>query len=78
MTLGIKQHKENGYSISMCWEKGYNNGGYYVVQVCPCYNNGKFEYCGYPERKMIYSLNEEKKAIATYNRYVRKYCKGKN
>ncbi len=57
MTTTIKQHKENGYYVTMDIEKE----GFYVVQVCPCHNNGNFDYCGYPEREMIYAYNERKR-----------------
>ena len=72
MTMTIKQHKENGYYVTLDIEKE----GFYVVQVCPCHNNGNFNYCGYPERKTAYAYNEKKKAEATFRRYVKKYCKG--
>lgn len=72
MTTTIKHHKENGYCATLDIEKE----GFYVVQVCPIYNNGNFDYCGYPERKTIYAYNEKKKAEATFKRYVKKYCKG--
>ena len=42
MTMTIKQHKENGYYVTLDIEKE----GFYVVQVCPCHNNGNFNYCG--------------------------------
>lgn len=72
MTMTIKQHKENGYYVALDIEKE----GFYVVQACPCHSNGNFDYCGYPERKIIYAYNEKKKAEATFRRYVKKYCKG--
>ena len=72
MTTTIKQHKENGYCVNLDIEKE----GFYVVQVCPYHNNGNFDYCGYPEREMIYAYDERKKAEATFRRYVKKYCKG--
>ena len=69
MTQVIKQHTENGYYVVLEWVKV----DIYKVEVCPCYSNGM---CGYPVREMVYPLGEKKKAVATYNRYVRKYCKG--
>ena len=71
MTLAIKQHKENGKYITMFWEKGYING-IYVVEEYEEYN-GQYTY---PFKKMTYSINDKKKAEATFRRYVKKYCKG--
>ena len=72
MTLAIKQHKENGKYITMFWEKGYNNGGIYVVEAYEEYN-GQYTY---PFKKMTYAYNDKKNAEATFRRYVKKYCKG--
>lgn len=72
MTSAIKQHKENGIYITLFWEKGYNNAGIYVVEA---YEEHGGLY-GYPFKKMTYSINEKKKAKATFRRYVKKYCKG--
>ena len=66
MTFVEKQHTSDNYYITMEWDK--NN--IYVVQVCPRINEN---LCGYPIREMTYSVNEKEKAIATFNRYKRKY-----
>lgn len=69
MTTVVRSHKNENYYISLEVEHGYY-GPYYSVQVCPRISD--FE-CGYPIRNMIYPINEEKKANATFNRYKRKY-----
>lgn len=65
MTVNIKQHTTKNYYITMEWDKS----NIYVIQVCPIVGG----VCGYPERQTTYPLNEKKKAIATFNRYKRKY-----
>lgn len=67
MTLGIYEHEENGYYVTMECEENL-----YKVMVCPCYGDNM---CGYPIREMYYNMNEKNKAIATFRRYVNKYCK---
>ena len=71
MTVNIKEHFENNYLVTWDWEKG----NYYTVQVCPHEKDGIF--FGYPVAIRTYSINEKKKAEATYNRYIKRYCKGK-
>ena len=66
MTTVIKSHKNQRYYI--CIELSKDN--LYTVSACPLYDT---HYCGYPIREMIYPLNERKQALATYNRYVKKY-----
>lgn len=70
MTTVINQCKKNKYYVYMQIETRWYSE-VYVVGVCPCYNEC---LCGYPEREMIYSINDKKKALATYKRYVKKYC----
>lgn len=65
----IKEHKENGYYIAIEYEKT----NIYKVSVYPCHSDG---LCGYPIKETIYPLTEKKKAMNTYYRYIRKYCKG--
>ena len=69
MSTVIKQHKENGIYVVMEWEKS----NIYRVASYICYHDGR---CGYPIKEMTYSINEKKKAEATFRRYVKKYCKG--
>ena len=69
MTLAIKQHTENGYYVIMEWDKT----NIYRVAVCPCYDESR---CGNPINEMTYSINDKKKAEATFRRYVKKYCEG--
>ena len=69
MTLAIKQHTENGCYVLMEWDK---TNVYHVV-VCLCYDGNR---CGYPINEMYYTMEERKKAEATFRRYVKKYCKG--
>lgn len=66
MTVTIKQHTTKNYYITMEWDKR----NIYVVQVCPIIDEN---LCGYPIREMTYSINEKQKAIATFNRYKKKY-----
>lgn len=72
MTMGIKQHKENGIYITLFWEKGYNNAGTWNVEA---YEEHGGLY-GYPFKKMTYCYDDKKKAETTFRRYVKKYCKG--
>lgn len=71
MTITERQHKENGYYISLDWSKE----NIWIVQACPCYDDNK---CGYPIAEMRYpnTQKERRKAEATFRRYVKKYCKG--
>lgn len=66
MTTIIKSHKNDNYYISLELDKR----NIYTVQACPRINEN---LCGYPEREITYPINEKKKALATYNRYVKKY-----
>lgn len=69
MTVVVRSHQNENYSISLAIEQGYY-GPYYSVQVCP-----RISYCecGYPIRDMSYPINDKKRANATFNRYKRKY-----
>lgn len=68
MTITEKSYKNKNYYISLDIEKGYENF-YYCVRAYPIIGG----ICGYPERSMTYSINEKKKAYATFNRYKKKY-----
>ena len=70
MTVTVLQHEGNGYCVSL-EQILKNHGIVLVVQACP--KVGEQLY-GYPEIEMSYPLAEEKKAIRTYKRYVKKYC----
>lgn len=65
MTFVEKQHANKNYYISLEYE---NNC--IIVQVCPRHDEN---LCGYPIRKMTYSINEKEKANATFKRYIKKY-----
>lgn len=65
MTFIEKQHKNDLYYINVAVE-----GGLYIVSVYPRYGDGD---CGYPVKRMTYSLADKKQAYATFNRYVKKY-----
>ena len=68
MTIVEKQHTTSNYYISVeITDMG--GAGVYTVKVCPIYGN----VCGYPIRAATYPVNEKKKAISTYKRYVKKY-----
>lgn len=67
MTVLIDSYKGNGNYCSLELTKENT----YVVEVCMMYD---MQLCGYPFRKMIYSVSEEKRARATFRRYIKKYC----
>lgn len=69
MTRIIKEHVSYNYYISMEIEWVYDSWQYVVV-ACPHLSDG---FCGYPVRKMTYTLSDRKNALRTYNRYVKKY-----
>ena len=69
MTILEKKHTNKSFHITMEIDKK-NENLFYVVEVCPLINEN---LCGYPIKKMIYSLSEKKKANNTFNRYVKKY-----
>jgi hypothetical protein len=71
MTTTIKSHTANGYYVEINIQNKYNMT-FYTVSACPCFDETR---CGYPEKEMVYSLAEKKNAYATYNRYIKKYCK---
>ena len=69
MTITVRSHTNEHHYISLEIKTKYNLT-YYEVQALPLYSDGT---CGYPVCEMIYSIDEEKKALATFNRYKRKY-----
>lgn len=69
MTIVEKSHKNDNYYITLKITEKYGKGCY-IVQASP---KIKEHLYGYPIREMIYTMNEKKKAYATYNRYIKKY-----
>lgn len=69
MAVVVESCITDNYLISIEIEVRYGNS-YYKVQTCP--KRGDDMY-GYPEREMGYSMDEKKKAYATYRRYKKKY-----
>lgn len=69
MTFTIKQICNNGYYVSI--EQKAESGAFYV-SACQSFGNG---LASYPLNSCTYSPSERAKAMATYSRYVRKYCK---
>jgi hypothetical protein len=65
MTTTIKQHKTKTHHISL-----YAEGNLLIVEACPLYDD---HTCGYPVNKMTYHHSEQKKAVATFKRYIKKY-----
>lgn len=65
MTMVKKQYTNKNYYI--CFELENNC---YIVSVCPLINDN---LCGYPIKKMVYSIGEIEKANRTYKRYIQKY-----
>ena len=74
MTITEKQHTNKHYYISMDMINDYKTDGeifwYYRVDCGPRLSDGTI---GYPIRSMVYSLDERKNALATFNRYKRTY-----
>lgn len=70
MTVCLDRHEGNGKYVNIKITEGYGSC-IYVVTVYPVFEG----YIGRPEREMIYAHSERKKAIATYKRYIKKYCK---
>ena len=69
MTVTIKEHI-NEYTYISLEIKNQWGMSYYEVQACQMYSDGT---CGNPFINMIYSMDEKEKALATFNRYKRKY-----
>lgn len=65
MTIVKEQHKNDNYYINLEMENNHYN-----VQVYPLQDDN---LCGYPIRKMIYSINDKQKAYNTFKRYKKKY-----
>ena len=68
MTIVEKQHATQNHYISV-EITNVCGATVYSVKVCPIYGN----YCGNPIQKATYPINEPKKALATYKRYIKKY-----
>ena len=71
MTICIESYKGNGNYCEIEITECYTNI-VYVVSVCPIIDDS---LVGYPIRKAIYPISEKKKAMATYRRYIKTYCK---
>lgn len=71
MTVCIESYKGNGNYCEIEITESYTNI-VYVVSVCPIIDDS---LVGYPIRKAIYPIIEKKKAMATYRRYIKTYCK---
>jgi hypothetical protein len=69
MTTTIKSHRNEFYYICLDVEHCYSYS-YYKVEVYPSINDA---LCGYPIKSIVYSLDERKNALATFNRYKRTY-----
>ena len=71
MTICIESYKGNGNYCEIEITESYTNI-VYVVSVCPIIDDS---LVGYPIRKATYPISEKKKAMATYRRYIKTYCK---
>ncbi len=71
MTIVIKSVKNNHYYITLEIEERYGKLCY-IVQACPILNKD-LHLCGCPTREITYTMDEKKKACATFNRYTKKY-----
>lgn len=65
MTTIIKQHETKTHCITLEAE-----GNLLIVEACPFCGD---HICGYPTSRMTYHYTEEKKAVATFKRYIKKY-----
>lgn len=71
MTVCIESYKGNGNYCEIEVAENYTNI-VYVVSVCPIIDD---LLVGYPIKKATYPISEKKKAMATYRRYIKTYCK---
>ena len=71
MTICIENYEGNGNYCEIEIAESYTNI-VYVVSVCPIIDD---LLVGYPIRKATYPISEKKKAMATYRRYIKTYCK---
>lgn len=69
MTVCLDHHEGNGKYVNIKITEGYGSS-IYVVTVYPVFDG----YIGRPEREKMYPMSEKKKALATYKRYIKKYC----
>lgn len=69
MTVTEKNHKNENHYISLEIKTNYNMT-YYEVSVCPLFSDCE---CGSPIKSIVYSMDERKKALATFNRYKKEY-----
>ena len=70
MTVIVKQYENENYYISLGITTRYDRS-IYLVQVYEMIN-GKPN--GYPIREFSYPNAEKQKALATYRRYIKRYC----
>ena len=71
MTVCIESYKGNGNYCEIEIAESYTNNSY-VVSVCPIIDD---LLVGYPIKKATYPISEKEKAMATYRRYIKTYCK---
>jgi hypothetical protein len=69
MTTTVKSYTNENYYVSLEIKTSYNSN-YYEVSVCE--RIGECE-CGCPINSITYSMEEKAKALATFNRYKKKY-----
>ena len=72
MTIYVEQFQGNNNYCTLSIEEN-NNKLLYIVQVCELINES---LASYPFKSCTYSINDKKKAQATFKRYVKKYCMG--
>lgn len=70
MTVCIKSYSGNGVYCALDLSEAYGKMTY-TVTASEMIDNQRV---GSPFAKAAYPENERAKAVATYNRYVRKYC----
>lgn len=72
MTITLKAHRNPRYYITMESEERYHTP---IITVRAFYAPSEREpdVLGYPEREVTFPCSEQKKALAAFNRYKRKY-----
>lgn len=72
MTVTLKTHRNPRYYITMESEERYNTP-IITVRAYHAPSEREPDVLGYPEREVTYPCFEQKKALAAFNRYKRKY-----
>lgn len=71
MSITIEQYKNDEYYICLYITRKHDME-IYVVEACQNFGY----YVGSPFKSISYSIDDKKKAYATYKRYIKKYMVG--